>query len=173
MFKTKYILILSISLLASIILGSCGTQAAPEPATTQTPANQPAPVSSPQEAPTKTAESIPTDVLTEAPTEPPTEAPAEDPAGEISFANDVFPILDSRCITCHGGDRIEGELVMLSFDELMAGSENGLVIIPGDPENSTLVDLVSSQKMPKRGPKLTPPQVQLITDWVTVGAPNN
>ncbi|HEX5809988.1 MAG TPA: hypothetical protein VFY25_15070, partial [Anaerolineales bacterium] len=57
--------------------------------------------------------------------------------------------------------------------ELMAGSDNGAVIIPGDAANSLLVELVATQKMPKRGPKLTPPQVQLITDWVNQGAPDN
>jgi hypothetical protein len=55
----------------------------------------------------------------------------------------------------------------------MAGSENGLVIVPGDAENSLLVELVATQEMPKRGPKLTPPQVQIITDWVNQGALDN
>jgi len=36
-----------------------------------------------------------------------------------------------------------------------------------------LVELVTTQKMPKRGPKLTPPQIQIITDWVNQGALNN
>jgi len=33
--------------------------------------------------------------------------------------------------------------------------------------------MVTTQKMPKRGPKLTPDQVQLITDWVNQGALDN
>ena len=56
---------------------------------------------------------------------------------------------------------------------LMAGSENGAVIVPGDAANSLLVELVATQEMPKRGPKLTPPQVQIITDWVNQGALDN
>ena len=55
----------------------------------------------------------------------------------------------------------------------MAGSENGQVVTPGNAADSKLVDLIVSQKMPKRGPKLTPPQVQLITDWVNQGALDN
>jgi hypothetical protein len=55
----------------------------------------------------------------------------------------------------------------------MAGSDNGPVIAPGDAANSLLVEMVATQKMPKRGPKLTPPQVQLITDWVNQGALDN
>ncbi len=55
----------------------------------------------------------------------------------------------------------------------MAGSDNGPVVIAGDASNSLLVELIANQKMPKRGAKLTPSQVQLITDWVNQGALDN
>jgi len=55
----------------------------------------------------------------------------------------------------------------------MAGSDNGPVVIPGDVKNSLLVELITTQEMPKRGPKLTPLQIQLITDWVNQGALDN
>ena len=160
MINNKTILVLTLSLLVGIVLAGCGTQSTPEPVATEAPQS-----ADPQPAPTEEP--------TEAPAVAPTEAPAEVPAGEVSFANDIFPILESRCINCHGGERIQEGLVMLSYDELLAGSDNGPVIVPGDAANSLLVELVANQKMPKRGPKLTPPQVQIITDWVAAGAPNN
>jgi hypothetical protein len=76
-------------------------------------------------------------------------------------------------VNCHGGERVEEGLLLRSYAELMSGSDNGPVIIPGDAQNSLLVELVVNQKMPKRGPKLTPPQVQLIIDWVNQGALDN
>ena len=91
----------------------------------------------------------------------------------VSFANDVFPILNSRCITCHGGDRIEGELVMLSYEELMSGGKDGAVIIPGDADGSLLYQLASTGEMPKRGANLNPAQLQIIMQWINEGAPNN
>jgi hypothetical protein len=36
-----------------------------------------------------------------------------------------------------------------------------------------LVTLAASGKMPKRGPKLTPIQIQVLTDWVNAGALDN
>lgn len=42
----------------------------------------------------------------------------------------------------------------------MAGSDNGAVVVPGDVANSLLVELVANQRMPKRGPMLTLPQVK-------------
>lgn len=91
----------------------------------------------------------------------------------VSFGADVSQIIQSRCINCHGGEKIEGELVMLSYEDLMKGGESGQVIVPGDAANSLLVQLITEMKMPKRGPKLTPVQIQLITDWINQGALNN
>lgn len=105
--------------------------------------------------------------------EPVQEEPVVEPAAEVSFSNDVFPILNSRCMTCHGGERIEGELVMLSYAELMAGGENGAVILPGDGEGSLLYELASSGKMPKRGANLNAVQLATILEWINAGALDN
>jgi len=91
----------------------------------------------------------------------------------VSFANDVYPILRSRCLNCHGGERISEGLSVATYEALMAGSKNGPVLLPGDPQNSELVQVIVSGEMPKRGPKLTPQQIQIIIDWITQGAPNN
>jgi uncharacterized membrane protein len=91
----------------------------------------------------------------------------------VSFANDVLPIIQSRCINCHGGEQTEEGLVMLTYADIMVGSDNGPVVIPGDAEHSLMAELVSTQEMPKRGPKLTPPQVQVIIDWINQGALDN
>ena len=138
-----------------------------------------APVSPPTEIPA-TATDIPTN--TPPPTDtaiPPTETavPTDTPAAvssEVSFENDILPIIQSRCNACHGGDKgTEEGLDMNSYTNIMAGSDNGTVIIAGDADNSLLVEMLVQNKMPKRGPKLTPPQVQLIIDWVNQGALNN
>ncbi len=92
---------------------------------------------------------------------------------KVSFANDVLPILQSRCTNCHGGDRTEKGLNLTTYNNLMAGSENGPVVTAGAAADTKLVELIVNQKMPKRGPKLTPSQVQMITDWVNQGALNN
>lgn len=159
--------------LITILIIGLITACASQPASTSTSTSEPTeetvlatetstspPLSTDTAAPTNTAQA----------TEP---AAATQPAATVSFANDVFPILQSRCINCHGGDRTEEGLVMLTYDELMAGSDNGPVVTAGDTQNSLLVELVSTQKMPKRGPKLTPPQVQVIIDWINQGALNN
>lgn len=161
------LIILTTGLLASFVLAGCGTQPDSLPTDVSIPTSmepEPAPVIDP---------SSPTE--TEAPfVEPtPTEALAEAPNTTISFASDVLPIIESRCVNCHGGREIEEGLLLRTYDEIMAGSDNGPVIIPGDVEGSLLVELITTKEMPKKGPKLTPLQIQTITDWVAAGAQNN
>jgi hypothetical protein len=88
----KTLFVLTLILVASLILAGCGTTATAEPAATEEPAAQTAP----EAASTEPAES-PTEASAEAPTEAPTESAAVAPAGTVSFANDVMPIIQSRC----------------------------------------------------------------------------
>lgn len=55
----------------------------------------------------------------------------------------------------------------------MSGSQSGPVIIASNSKDSLLVQKISSGEMPKRGPKLTPAQVQIIVDWIDAGAVDN
>jgi len=156
--KTKILILILIAGLIS----ACGSQPTEAPATA---------TDIPTETPLPTDTAVPT--VTDAPTEIPTETPPAEPA-MISYDAKVKPILLSRCVVCHGGSRgTEEGLNMISYESLIAGSDNGPVIIPGDAEGSLLIELITKQEMPKRGPKLTPPQVQLITDWVNQGALDN
>ena len=161
--KTKFIIII----LIAGLLSACGSQP------TEAPASPPTEKSVPStEAPVPTDTAIPP---TDIPTEMPTEEPTAEPVASIgvSFTNDILPILQSRCMNCHGGERIEEGLIMKTYNDLLAGSDNGPVVIPGDSGNSLMAELLLANKMPKRGPKLTPPQVQLIVDWINQGALNN
>ncbi len=105
-----------------------------------------------------------------------TQTPASTQAAattSVSFAKDIEPLLNSRCISCHGGDRTEKGLSLKTYDDVMKGSENGPVVVAGNADQSKLAQMVINQKMPKRGPKLTPAEIQLIVDWINQGALNN
>lgn len=91
----------------------------------------------------------------------------------ISYLNDVLPILKSRCANCHGANNPREGLIVITYASLMAGSKNGIVVIAGDPDNSLLIKQIQDGEMPKRGPKLTPEQLQILIDWILQGALNN
>lgn len=160
----KTIILLSAFLLI-VILAACGGTA---PAST---------VDLEPAAPTQ-AESTPTDVPAAAEeTVPATEEPAtaetEASSAAVSYANDVYPILEAKCIKCHGVESKKEGLDMLTYDNLIKGSRNGAVVAPGDANNSLFVQLIVEGEMPNRGTKVTPEELQLIIDWVNQGALNN
>lgn len=95
------------------------------------------------------------------------------PQTNVSYANDVRPILQSRCGNCHMGEFPSKGLNMDTYEGIMTGSQNGPVIVAGNAKDSLLVKKISSGEMPKRGPKLTLAQVQVIIEWIDSGAPNN
>lgn len=159
--NTTRTFLLSLTLLLALM--ACGTQ------TTQPPASPQAAT----QAPLTTEASAP---VIEASPPAPADSAAPSPAAAsaaVSFSKDVYPILESRCLNCHGGQSTREGLSVKTYADLMAGSDNGPVIVPGDAANSLLVELIANQKMPKRGAKLTPAQVQLIADWVEQGALEN
>ncbi len=94
-------------------------------------------------------------------------------SSSVSFSKDVMPILQNSCNNCHGGQKTEKGLDMTTYSALMAGSQRGAVVIPGDAANSSFVHLVLNGNMPKRGQKLSAAQAQILQDWVNAGALNN
>jgi len=126
--------------------------------------------------PEATSEPLPTETPTPEPT--PTPGPTVDLAN-VSFQNDVLPLLERSCWMCHGGERPEGGqrmeegLSLLNYEGIMAGSGNGPVIKPGDVEDSYLIEQISTGRMPKEGDRLTPAEVEVIAAWVGAGALDN
>jgi len=128
----------------------------PTPAATQ-------PAATATQAPTATAQPAPTA----------TQAPAAGQTATVSFTKDVLPIMQQSCIKCHGGEKTEAGLSLKDYAGIMAGSENGPVVMPGNAAESDFVRLVAQGKMPKRANRLPDSQVKILTDWVNAGAPNN
>jgi mono/diheme cytochrome c family protein len=154
--KTKWFFIVGFLLLA---LTACGAQPVAAEA-------QPIPI------PTLTP--LPPPTATDA--APLAETPAVEssaPAAEVSFARDVAPIFADSCVECHGGAKTRAGLDLTSYVGLMSGSQEGAVIFPGNPQESVLLQQVVDGAMPKRGPKLPPEKIEVISDWIAAGAPNN
>jgi hypothetical protein len=163
---------LVIAPLIVVLVSACGAQAMNTPAA----ASEATKVSvEPTQAMTEASPASDAAVLASSPI-PTTNIPSTQESSQgitVSFADDILPLLESRCKNCHGGNKTEEGLILLSYADVMKGSDNGLVVNPGQADNSLLVELLIEQKMPKRGPKLTSPQIQLIIDWINQGALDN
>ena len=118
----------------------------------------------------------------EAPPEAPTPEPeATQPlatptvpgATQISFFDQVLPVFETRCQRCHGTGRARGGLSLASYDDVLAGSDDGPVVIPYNSGTSRLVEVIASGEMPPGGQKLPESEIQTISDWIDAGAPDN
>jgi mono/diheme cytochrome c family protein len=97
-----------------------------------------------------------------------TEATEAGEGGDVSFANDVLPMLETNCATCHG-EMAMGGLQATDYDSLMAGGQSGPVVLPGSPDESLIV-----VKMDGEHPAvLTSDDLQSLGDWIAAGAENN
>jgi len=99
---------------------------------------------------------------------PPPEPVAELPTanGTPTFENYVSPLLVAKCTSCHG-DLATGGLNMLTYADLMKGSPNGPVIVPGDSANSVLFQIQSAGG---HFANLTPEELEMIKQWIDAGA---
>lgn len=95
------------------------------------------------------------------------------PESGTSFSQQVSPILAANCTRCHGSSRQSGGLRLDSLTNLLAGGRDGAVILPGNAEDSLLVQLIREGTMPKNASDLSLDEIQTIVDWVNAGAPDN
>ncbi len=97
----------------------------------------------------------------------------------VSYANDVQPILNEYCLSCHGGPGEGGDIVielgydMSTYEGLMAGSDYGPVIEPGDPDNSLFLEMIINGDMPEDGDPVPAEQIEILRTWIAEGAQNN
>jgi mono/diheme cytochrome c family protein len=92
--------------------------------------------------------------------------------GEDFFETKVRPIFANVCSNCHGDAATSG-LRVDSRESLLKGGSRGPALVPNDPGKSLMIQAVRQTgelKMPKGG-KLTPEEVQNLTEWVKMGAP--
>jgi hypothetical protein len=90
----------------------------------------------------------------------------EDPE-EITYTETIQAVLLNRCGVCHGESEQAG-LNMTSYESLLAGSENGPVIVAGDPAGSLL--LTKTAETGSHFAQFTSQELDLIEAWIREGA---
>ena len=90
-------------------------------------------------------------------------------AGTISFSKDIAPWLVDQCSRCHiNADR--GGFSLATFTALTKGSKGGVVLFPGDPVASRLVETIETGDMPRSGNRVSPENLAKLKQWVKEGA---
>ncbi len=95
-------------------------------------------------------------------------------ARPVDFRTDVRPVLAARCFSCHGPAVLKGGLRLHRKTDLLAGGDNGPVVVPGKGGESRLVQYVAGavekKVMPPAVPRLTAAQIGLLRAWIDQGA---
>ncbi len=100
----------------------------------------------------------------------------------VSFARDVQPILEDRCVECHGTRKKKAGLSFTPIESALAWVPERIgdnpAIAPGDPEQSEVMHLVTlpesdEDAMPPEGARLTAGQIATIRAWIEQGAKVN
>jgi uncharacterized membrane protein len=96
-------------------------------------------------------------------------------AAAVSYTNDIVPIFEEVCYSCHSPEeKIDAELDMTTVEKLLIGGEKyGSCIVPGKPDESTIVKYVRGElqpQMPEDDMPLTREEVHLLRLWIAAGA---
>lgn len=92
------------------------------------------------------------------------------------FENKIRPVLAESCYECHNSvNKTKAGLALDYREGLLAGSDDGAVIVPGEPDKSVLIWAIRHQDgfdMPDAGPKLEGGVISDFEAWVRMGAPD-
>jgi mono/diheme cytochrome c family protein len=95
-------------------------------------------------------------------------------ARTVDFSKEIKPILEARCVNCHGHGRDKGGFQIDSRETLLKGGSSGAAVVSGKSAESLMIELVMGfdpdSVMPQKGTKLTREQIALLRAWIDQGA---
>ncbi|MBI1789521.1 MAG: PSD1 domain-containing protein [Acidobacteria bacterium] len=85
----------------------------------------------------------------------------------------VKKVLEQSCLGCHNSTIKTSGLSLATVSEARKGGRRGAALVPGNPEESLLMRMISGEKpkMPPYGAPLTPEEVAQVRAWIFQGAP--
>lgn len=85
------------------------------------------------------------------------------------FDREIAPILATRCLDCHQGEKPKGKLRLATAEQVRQGGKAGPAMIPGKPLESPLFMRVHDNEMPPKKP-LPEAEKKLLERWIASGA---
>jgi len=91
------------------------------------------------------------------------------------YVKAVAPILQQKCVSCHGADKVKGELLLNTPDNILKGGKDGNILSFDKDKESMLferihLDITHKKHMPPDGKaQLTTEEVAIISKWIKAG----
>jgi mono/diheme cytochrome c family protein len=89
------------------------------------------------------------------------------------FDREIRPLLQERCVECHGPEKQKADLRLDAKPHAFKGGESGPAIIPAKSSTSPLFQRITAsgdERMPPKGEPLTTDQISKIKAWIDSGA---
>ena len=97
-----------------------------------------------------------------------------EPIPDVSFNDDILPILVSNCVSCHQIGKVSPELILsaeMAYNQLLYDGVNAPYVNTDDPEASSLYFRLNLD-MPQFG-LLSTDKIAMILKWIQDGAKND
>ncbi|MBX2920566.1 MAG: DUF1553 domain-containing protein [Chitinophagaceae bacterium] len=94
---------------------------------------------------------------------------------KVDYNTEVKPLLNKKCISCHGGVKKEAGFSVLFRNEALDTTDGGKpAIIPGSPEKSEMIRRLTSsdpeERMPYKHEPLSRQEIDMLKQWIKEGA---
>ncbi len=100
------------------------------------------------------------------------ETPAD--SGKVHFLEDVAPLIDSKCLGCHGATNPRAGLRLDTLTGWRRGGQSGPLLAPGNAGRSLLIARLTAPagqgRMPQRGEPLSMEEIETVGKWINQGA---
>lgn len=95
------------------------------------------------------------------------------PEALVTWTDHIEDLLGQHCSACHDPDSKKGGLDVTSFAAIRQGGGSGSTLVPGAPDQSRLLRLLTRQErpfMPKDEDQLPAPVLAMVRQWIEQGA---
>ncbi|HEY5969664.1 MAG TPA: DUF1549 domain-containing protein, partial [Chitinophagaceae bacterium] len=94
---------------------------------------------------------------------------------KIDYNTQVKPILNKKCIACHGGVKAKSDFSLLFREDALKAAKSGKYpIVPGEPAKSEMIRRITEkdeeERMPYKHDPLTKEEISILKKWIRQGA---
>lgn len=90
-----------------------------------------------------------------------------------TWVDDIQPLMIKRCGSCHAQGAKIGDYEMNTYAQFVRGGNRGRAVIPGDPDESLMFQMIQGKAdptMPMDGTFLSAGDIEMIRKWIAAGA---
>jgi len=97
----------------------------------------------------------------------------------VVYTDVVHPIIEEKCVSCHGPKKVKGGLKMDTIAHMLEGGDAEECLVKGDVKASYMITsmelpLDDEYRMPPEGkPQITEDELKVLKWWVKIGAPES